>query len=65
MSNFVGTRWARKADLALIVIESDAESSGGRSNRSLRARNENTNRAFWVTPEGLSRNYDEVTDWEV
>lgn len=54
-----GTSWVRLSDNARIVIESDPEVSGS-PRRSLRAVNMQTGRAFWVTPEGLSRKYKAV-----
>ena len=58
-----GTHWTRKSDNTLICIEADAESGSGHGNRSLLARNKNTGRNFWVTPEGLGRKYYPVRDW--
>lgn len=52
-----GTTWLRKSDNVAVRIEADSEASGGRGNRSLRALNLLTRRAFWVTPEGLGRKY--------
>mgnify|MGYP006976731762 CR=1 FL=1 len=61
-TSYRGTRWLRKRDNAVIRIEGDADAGGGYSNRSLRAVNEGTGRAFWVTPEGLHRKYERI--WE-
>jgi len=58
--SYQGTRWLRKQDSAVIRIEGDADAGGGYSNRSLRAVNESTGRAFWVTPEGLRRKYERI-----
>ena len=59
MSDLRGTRWRRKSDGAVIRIEADSDHSGY-SNRSLLAHN--GSRSFWVTPEGLSRKYEAVSD---
>lgn len=59
--NLVGTRW-RRNDGILIEIVADAEAASGRTNRSVRARNLDLNREFWVTPEGLTRKYKRLPD---
>lgn len=57
MSNLRGTRWRRKSDGVVILIEGDSDCSGG-GNRSLLA--VSGSRHFWVTPKGLGRKYEKV-----
>ncbi len=56
-SEYLGTRWVRRSDGMVIVIEADRDAAGGRPKRYLSARRLDTGRAFQVTTTGLNKRY--------
>ncbi|QDF15411.1 hypothetical protein SEA_MOLLYMUR_50 [Gordonia phage Mollymur] len=59
---YLHTRWRRNRDDVVITIVADSEAGFDRTNRSLLARNVETRRNFWITPEGLWKKYEQITD---
>ncbi|QIG58715.1 hypothetical protein SEA_DATBOI_50 [Gordonia phage DatBoi] len=62
MNSLLHTQWRRNRDDVIVEIVADTEASSQRGNRSVLARNLDTNRNFWITPEGLWKKYEQVAD---